>query len=113
MGTPLYKITGHKNPDDEFAFDLTIETDSVKLIKDSIKKYKRSMDNIDLFETKYFVDDRSYPKTFIIINIDPIIFNENTDVYSYKMHCYGNDVIESKLKILELLFDKHYIGGKR
>lgn len=38
MGEPLYEITGRLNPKDIKTFTLTIESDSKKLIKESIEK---------------------------------------------------------------------------
>lgn len=114
MGNPLYKITGHLSPNDENSFILRIETDNLKLIKDSIQKYKDIRDNIDLIETKYLLEETDvYPETFIIIDLDPIIFDESKDVYYYTLYYYGNDELNSKMDILKRFFEKFYTVIKK
>lgn len=114
MGEPLYKVTGHLSPNDENSFVLRIETDNLKLVKESINKYRDVRNNIDILETKYFLEETDvYPEKFIIIDIDPIILDESNNVYYYTLYCYGDDELNSKMDILKRFFEKFYTVIKK
>jgi hypothetical protein len=112
MGTPLYNVTGFISPNDENSFGLRIETDNLKLIKDSIKKYRIMRNNVELLETKYFLEAvDEYPDTFLIIDIDPIVFGDKKNLYFTTLYCYGNDELDSKMDMLKRFFENFY--GRR
>ena len=114
MGEPLYKVNGHLSPNDEKSFVLRIETDNLKLLKDSINKYRDVRNNIEILETKYFLEETDvYPEKFIIIDIDPIILDESNNTYYYKLYCYGDDELNSKMDILKRFFEKFYTVIKK
>ena len=113
MGEPLYEITGRLNPKDVKTFTLTIKSDSKKLIKESIEKYRPIRDNIEMLELKYFLKYYSqYPEKFLIFDIDPVVYDDKKDVYYYTLYCCGDDELDSKMDILKQFFEKFY-GGRR
>lgn len=112
MGTPLYNVTGFISPNDENSFSLRIETDNLKLIKNSIKKYRIMRNNVVFLETKYFLEAvDEYPDTFLIIDIDPIVFDDKKGLYICTLYCYGNDELYSKMDMLKKFFENFY--GRR
>ena len=113
MGTPLYNVTGFISPNDENSFGLRIETDNLKLIKDSIENYRIMRNNVEFLETKYYLEAvDEYPDKFLIIDIDPIIFDDTKNVYYSVLYCYGDDELNSKMDMLKRFFEKFY-GGRR
>lgn len=111
MGEPLYKITGRLNPKDTKTFVLKIESDSKKLIKESIEKYRTIRDNVEMLELKYFLTYYSqYPEKFLIFDIDPVVYDDKKDVYYYRLYCCGDDELDSKMDILKQFFERFYRG---
>ena len=96
MGVPIYNVNGQLSPNDENAFILRIETSNLNIIKDSIKRYRTIRNNVELLETKYFLEAvDEYPDTFLIIDIDPIVFDDKKGLYICTLYCYGNDELDS------------------
>lgn len=112
MGVPIYNVNGQLSPNDENAFVLRIETNNLNIIKDSIKRYRTIRNNVELLETKYFLESvDEYPDTFLIIDIDPIVFDDKKGLYICTLYCYGNDELDSKMDMLKRFFENFY--GRR
>lgn len=46
---------------------------------------------MELLETKYFLEAvDEYPDTFLIIDIDPIVFDDKKNLYFITLYCYDN-----------------------
>lgn len=109
MGEPIYNVNGQLSPNDENAFILRIETSNLNIIKDSIERYRTIRNNVELLETKYFLEAvDEYPDTFLIIDIDPIVFDDKKNLYFTKLYCYGNDELDSKMDMLKIFFENFY-----
>ena len=109
MGELIYNVNGKLSPNDENAFILRIETSNLNIIKDSIKRYRTIRNNVELLETKYFLEAvDEYPDTFLIIDIDPIVFDDKKGLYICTLYCYGNDELDSKMDILKRFFENFY-----
>jgi hypothetical protein len=107
MGEPIYNVDGQLSPNDENALILRIETSNLNIIKDSIKRYRTIKNNVELLETKYFLEAvDEYPDTFLIIDIDPIVFDDKKGLYICTLYCYGNDELDSKMDMLKRFFEK-------
>lgn len=114
MGNSLYKKTGHLSPNDENSFVIRIENDNLKMLNKSFKKHKDMRNYIELLNTKYLLEETDvYPERFIIIDIDPIVFDESKDVYYYTLYCYGDDELNSKMDMLKRFFEKFYTVIKK
>ena len=112
MGEPIYNVNGQLSPNDENAFILRIETSNLNIVKESIERYRTIRNNVELLETKYFLEAiDEYPDTFVIIDIDPIVFDDKKGLYIYTLYCYGNDESDSKMDMLKRFFENFY--GRR
>lgn len=107
MINSLCKVTRYVSPNDENAFVLRVESNDLKVLKDSFKNHKGIRDNIDFLE-----EIEVYPDKFIIIDIDPIVLDDFKTTYYYKLYCCGYNEVDSKMDLLKLFFEKFY-GGRR
>lgn len=114
MDQPLFEITGRLNTKDTNTFILTVKSDSKKAIKESIEKYRTIRNNVEFLELKYFLKHYSNqnPENFLILDIDPVIYDESNDTYYYDMYCFGDNKLNSKMDIIKQFFEKFY-GSKR
>lgn len=114
MGNSVYTTTGHLSPYDEDSFVIRVETDNLKMLNKSFKKHTDMRNDIELLNTEYLLKETDvYPERFIIIDIDPIVFDESKDVYYYTLYCYGDDKLNSKMDMLKRFFEKFYTVIKK